>query len=87
MTTPMARPSVQLYTVREALAADMPGALARLARIGFERVEGFDLVGLQDRYADALPDSGLAMPSAHVTGSGTGVGAGACGYRAAKFSD
>jgi sugar phosphate isomerase/epimerase len=67
MTTPMARPSVQLYTVREALAADMPGALARLARIGFERVEGFDLVGLQDRYADALPDSGLTMPSAHVT--------------------
>jgi len=67
MTTPMARPSVQLYTVREALAADMPGALARLARIGFERVEGFDLVGLQDRYADALPESGLAMPSAHVT--------------------
>ena len=67
MTTPMARPSVQLYTVREALAADMPGALARLARIGFERVEGFDLVGLRDRYADALPGSGLAMPSAHVT--------------------
>jgi len=67
MTTPMARPSVQLYTVREALAANMPGALARLARIGFERVEGFDLVGLQDRYADALPESGLAMPSAHVT--------------------
>jgi len=67
MTTPMARPSVQLYTVREALAANMPGALARLARIGFERVEGFDLGGLQDRYADALPESGLAMPSAHVT--------------------
>ncbi len=67
MTTPMARPSVQLYTVREALAADMSGALARLARIGFERVEGFDLVDLQDRYADALPRAGLTMPSAHVT--------------------
>ena len=67
MTTQIARPSVQLYTVREALAADMPGALARLARIGFDCAEGFDLVGLQDRYADALPGSGLAMPSAHVT--------------------
>lgn len=60
-------PSVQLYTVRTALAADMPAALARLAVIGFERVEGFDLVGLGDQYAAALPDAGLVMPSAHVT--------------------
>jgi sugar phosphate isomerase/epimerase len=60
-------PSVQLYTIREALAADMPAALARLAAIGFRTVEGFDLVGLADRYAMALPDAGLAMPSAHVT--------------------
>jgi sugar phosphate isomerase/epimerase len=67
MTTTTIGPSVQLYSIREALAADMPAALARLAGIGFERVEGFNLVGLQDRYADALPAAGLAMPSAHVT--------------------
>jgi sugar phosphate isomerase/epimerase len=60
-------PSVQLYTVREALAADMPAALARLAAIGFRTVEGFDLVGLEDSYAAALPGAGLAMPGAHVT--------------------
>jgi sugar phosphate isomerase/epimerase len=67
MVTTAPEPTVQLYTIRAGLAADMPGALARLAAIGFERVEGFDLVGLQDRYAAALPDAGLAMPSAHVT--------------------
>ena len=36
--------SVQLYSVRDAVAADLPGSLARLAEIGLTRVEPFDLV-------------------------------------------
>jgi sugar phosphate isomerase/epimerase len=59
--------SVQLYTVRRELAADLPGTLARLVAIGFDTVEGFDLVDLADAYARALPASGLAMPSAHFS--------------------
>ena len=35
--------SIQLYSIRDAVAADLPGALARLAEIGFTRVEPFDL--------------------------------------------
>ena len=33
--------SVQLYTVREALSADMAGTLRRLAEIDFTQVEPF----------------------------------------------
>lgn len=40
--------SVQLYSVREQLAADRPGTLARLAEIGFRHVEPFGL-GSPDR--------------------------------------
>jgi len=36
--------SVQLYSVREAFAADPGGTLGRLAEIGFQRVELFDFV-------------------------------------------
>lgn len=40
--------SVQLYTVREPLAADFGGTLQRLADIGFTAVEAFDFVGTVD---------------------------------------
>jgi sugar phosphate isomerase/epimerase len=46
--------SVQLYSVREQLAADQHGTLARLAEIGFRHVEPFGL-GSPDRpFADRL---------------------------------
>ena len=38
VTTPL---SVQLYTVRDAIAADLPGTLKRLADIGYTQVEPF----------------------------------------------
>ena len=38
----LAGPSVQLYTVRAALAEDVDATLGRLAGIGFRRVEPFD---------------------------------------------
>lgn len=58
--------SVQLYSVRGPLAADLPATLDRLAGIGFTKVELFDFVNLADGYRAALPASGLTAPSAHA---------------------
>ena len=57
--------SVQLYSVREAFDADPVGTLARLKDIGFEQVELFGFVDLEDRYAEALAATGLVAPSGH----------------------
>lgn len=58
--------SVQLYTVREALAADPAAALERLAGIGFTTVELFGFVDRADEYAELLPRFGLTPSSAHA---------------------
>ncbi len=58
--------SVQLYAVRASLAADLDGTLARLAEIGFRRVEPYDLVTLREDLRDGLRRHGLAAPTAHV---------------------
>ncbi|WP_323742988.1 MULTISPECIES: sugar phosphate isomerase/epimerase [unclassified Rathayibacter] len=58
--------SVQLYSVREPLAADLPATLDRLAAIGFTAVELFGLGELAEGYRSALPASGLNAPSAHA---------------------
>jgi len=58
--------SVQLYSVREPLAADLPATLDRLAAIGFTTVELFGFVDLADACRAALPASGLRAPSAHA---------------------
>lgn len=57
--------SVQLYTVREAIAEDLDGTIARIARIGYTQVEPYnfaDLPGL----GDALTRSGLTAPTGHA---------------------
>ena len=46
--------SVQLYTIRQALAEDRGTALSRLADLGFRTVELFDFVDQADAYADLL---------------------------------
>ncbi len=64
---------LQLYSVRDALAADLAGALTRIAAIGYEEVEtyGFDPDGLgyynlsAADFAHRLRDHGLASPSGH----------------------
>ena len=58
--------SVQLYTVREALADDVDAALERLAEIGFRNVEPFGLLDYADRLAASLPRHGLAAPTTHA---------------------
>lgn len=58
--------SVQLYSVRNAIAQDLPGSLQRIAEIGFENVELYGFVDRADEYARALADAGLKAPSAHA---------------------
>ena len=58
--------SVQLYTVRTALADDFVGTLGRLAEIGFTRVEPFAFVAFADQLREGLAAHGLAAPTAHV---------------------
>ena len=58
--------SVQLYTIRHALAEDRGSALSRLAGLGFRAVELFDFVDRADAYADLLGEHGLAAPSGHA---------------------
>ncbi|NYJ30114.1 sugar phosphate isomerase/epimerase [Galbitalea soli] len=57
--------SVQLYTVREAIQADLPGTLQRLADIGFSNVEPFAFTQLPG-LGDALAAAGLSAPTTHA---------------------
>src|SRR5215216_2168842 len=62
----MSELSVQLYTVREALAQDFDGTLGKLASFGFTQVEPFALLNFGDELRDGLPKNGLTAPTAHV---------------------
>ncbi len=63
MPTP---PSVQLYTVRDALEDDLAGTLDALAAAGFTRVEPFGLADWAERLAPELARTGLAAPTSHA---------------------
>lgn len=63
---------LQLYTVRDAMAADPAGTLAKVAAIGYNSVEGATYTGSQKFYGMTpaefvaqLKQNGLMMPSAH----------------------
>jgi sugar phosphate isomerase/epimerase len=63
---------LQLYTVRDAMAADPSAALAKVAKTGFTSVEGATYTGTELFYgmrpgdfANVLKQNGLIMPSAH----------------------
>jgi sugar phosphate isomerase/epimerase len=58
--------SVQLYTVRTALAEDVDGTLARLAEFGFTNVEPFQLTEFGDALKTGLARHNLAAPTAHA---------------------
>jgi len=57
--------SVQLYTVRNALAEDFDGTLAQIAGFGFTQVEPFQFVNFLDGLRN-LSKHGLSAPTAHV---------------------
>jgi len=59
--------SVQLYTVRDALAADPAATAQRLADLGVRTVEPFGLVDALDSLEPALTAAGLTAPTSHVT--------------------
>jgi sugar phosphate isomerase/epimerase len=58
--------SVQLYSVRDAIAEDLQGAVARLAGIGFTRVEPYGFAERTDDYERAFRASGVSAPSGHA---------------------
>lgn len=62
----MSRTSVQLYSVRDAFAADPADTLRRLAEIGFTAVEPYGVVENADVLRTALAANGLAAPTAHA---------------------
>lgn len=63
MTAPI---SVQLYTIRQAIASDLAGSLERVAAIGFQNVEPYAFVEQAPAYAAALSATGLSAPSGHA---------------------
>jgi sugar phosphate isomerase/epimerase len=66
---PLNRPiGLQLHTVKEAVAKDLPGTLQRLAAIGYREVELAD-VGTRTaaELRNLLADNGLACPSIHMS--------------------
>ncbi|PWC08343.1 sugar phosphate isomerase/epimerase family protein [Mycetocola zhujimingii] len=62
----MSSPSVQLYSVRNAIERDLHGSLDRLAAIGFTQVEPYAFDVIADDLKKALSSSGLSAPSAHA---------------------
>ncbi|KAB1917683.1 sugar phosphate isomerase/epimerase [Micromonospora noduli] len=64
---PVDRISIQLYTLRDQLAADLPGTLDALRRIGYRRVEHAGFVGrTAAQFRAALDEAGLRSTSGHV---------------------
>ncbi|ROQ39734.1 sugar phosphate isomerase/epimerase [Frondihabitans sp. PhB188] len=63
MTTPL---SVQLYSVRDAVAENLQAAVDRLAAIGFTDVEPYGFAERPTEFAAALKSAGLAAPSGHA---------------------
>jgi sugar phosphate isomerase/epimerase len=61
-----ANPSVQLYSVRDAVDADLDRAVARVAEIGFRRVEPYAFHLRTADYRRAFTASGLTAPSGHA---------------------
>ncbi|HEU5222145.1 MAG TPA: sugar phosphate isomerase/epimerase [Candidatus Lumbricidophila sp.] len=58
--------SIQLYTLRDALEADLDGTLAQVAARGFTAVEPYDFVRRAEAMAAALAAHGLVAPTGHA---------------------
>lgn len=58
--------SVQLYSVRNALEADLPGTIRRLSDIGFSNVEPYNFVARADELAAAFAETGITAPTGHA---------------------
>lgn len=58
--------SVQLYSVRNAIEEDLPGAIRRLAEIGFTQVEPYNFASLADELARAFAENSITAPTGHA---------------------
>lgn len=72
LAAPKSYIGLQLYTVRDAMQKDPAGTLARVAKMGYNSVEGATYTGSQKFYgmtptafASVLKQNGLIMPSSH----------------------
>ena len=63
-------PALQLYTVRDQLAADRKGVLARVAGYGYGAAEPFGILDDPAGLAADLAAAGLAVCSVHATPAG-----------------
>lgn len=64
--------SVQMYSVREALAADFQGAVQRLVELGFSHAEPFNLVEFREELVTSRSQFPITFPSAHQSFLGDG---------------
>lgn len=60
------KPSVQLYTVRDAIAENLNDAIDRVAAVGFTQVEPYGFVDRVDEFTEALSRNNLSAPTAHA---------------------
>lgn len=58
--------SVQLYTVRDAIEEDLPGAIRRLAEIGYTQVEPYKFAERAEEFAAAFAENGITAPTGHA---------------------
>jgi sugar phosphate isomerase/epimerase len=58
--------SLQLYTLRDAIAEDLPATIRRVADIGFAQVEPYNFVATARELGAALRENGLTAPSGHA---------------------
>jgi sugar phosphate isomerase/epimerase len=65
MSTPAI--SIQLWTVRDELAADLDGTLERLRSIGFTKVEAFGFTDRVEALASAFARHGITSPTGHAS--------------------
>jgi sugar phosphate isomerase/epimerase len=63
---PSTSPSVQLYSVRAAVAEDLNAAVGRIAEIGFTLVEPYSFVERADEFERAFRAAGVTAPSGHA---------------------
>jgi sugar phosphate isomerase/epimerase len=64
----MAQIGLQLYTLRDEVARDLPGTLSRVGRLGFEGVELFQMDGVEAAELRHLLDlNGLAVAGQHAS--------------------
>ena len=58
--------SLQLYTLRNEIQADLSGTIRKVAEIGFTQVEPYNFVATAQELGAALKDNGLTAPSGHA---------------------